>query len=95
VAYPLVVVSLCVSPTEYFLRNWTACFEAGLNKLKVSALNRSCPVPTKPIALGKSFPHPRHEWDDASHLDLLVPLPRITVNYDVKNGIATQELFPT
>ncbi|KAI0312773.1 cell morphogenesis N-terminal-domain-containing protein, partial [Amylostereum chailletii] len=34
VAYSLVVVSLCVAPTEYFLRNWTSCFEAGLSKLK-------------------------------------------------------------
>ncbi|KAH9077891.1 cell morphogenesis N-terminal-domain-containing protein [Lactarius deliciosus] len=37
VAYALVVVSLCVSPTDYFLRNWSACFEAGLNKLKEKA----------------------------------------------------------
>ncbi|KAI9447301.1 cell morphogenesis N-terminal-domain-containing protein [Russula earlei] len=37
VAYPLVVVSLCVAPTDYFLRNWMACFEAGLNKLKEKA----------------------------------------------------------
>ncbi|KAI0264751.1 cell morphogenesis N-terminal-domain-containing protein [Gloeopeniophorella convolvens] len=37
VAYALVVVSLCVSPTEYFLRNWATCFEAGLNKLKEKA----------------------------------------------------------
>ncbi|KAI0065268.1 hypothetical protein BV25DRAFT_1927987 [Artomyces pyxidatus] len=34
VAYALVVVSLCVAPNDYFLRNWTACFETGLNKLK-------------------------------------------------------------
>ncbi|KAI0305309.1 cell morphogenesis N-terminal-domain-containing protein [Multifurca ochricompacta] len=37
VAYALVVVSLCVSPIDYFLRNWAACFEAGLNKLKEKA----------------------------------------------------------
>ncbi|KAA1476636.1 hypothetical protein DENSPDRAFT_933178 [Dentipellis sp. KUC8613] len=34
VAYPLLIASLCVAPTEYFLRNWSACFESGLNKLK-------------------------------------------------------------
>ncbi|KAI5120892.1 hypothetical protein M0805_002992 [Coniferiporia weirii] len=34
VAYPLVVTSLCVAPQEYFLKNWIACFEAGLSKLK-------------------------------------------------------------
>ncbi|TFK86780.1 hypothetical protein K466DRAFT_663499 [Polyporus arcularius HHB13444] len=34
VAYPLAVTALCVAPNEYFLRNWTACFEAGLGKLK-------------------------------------------------------------
>jgi len=35
VAYPLVVVSLCVAPNEFFLRNWSTCFEVGLSKLKV------------------------------------------------------------
>ncbi|KAI8986099.1 cell morphogenesis N-terminal-domain-containing protein [Trametes punicea] len=34
VAYPLAVTALCVAPHEYFLRNWWACFEAGLGKLK-------------------------------------------------------------
>ncbi|KDQ60331.1 hypothetical protein JAAARDRAFT_191723 [Jaapia argillacea MUCL 33604] len=34
VAYPLAVTSLCVAPHEYFLRNWTTCFENGLGKLK-------------------------------------------------------------
>lgn len=33
VAYPLAVTALCVAPHEYFLRNWSACFEAGLGKL--------------------------------------------------------------
>ncbi|KAI0053212.1 hypothetical protein FA95DRAFT_1674602 [Auriscalpium vulgare] len=37
VAYSLVVVSLCVAPNEYFLKNWNGCFEAGLNKLKEKA----------------------------------------------------------
>jgi hypothetical protein len=94
VAYPLVVVSLCVSPTDYFLRNWTACFEAGLNKLKVTILFSHALCPTKPIVLGESLPHSRHEWDDASHLDLHVSLSRIIVNFDVEDGIAAQKLFP-
>ncbi|KAI0667579.1 cell morphogenesis N-terminal-domain-containing protein [Trametes maxima] len=34
VAYPLAVTALCVAPHEFFLRNWSACFEAGLSKLK-------------------------------------------------------------
>ncbi|KAI0766408.1 cell morphogenesis N-terminal-domain-containing protein [Trametes elegans] len=34
VAYPLAVTALCVAPHEFFLRNWSACFEAGLGKLK-------------------------------------------------------------
>ncbi|KAG0694575.1 cell morphogenesis C-terminal-domain-containing protein [Suillus ampliporus] len=34
VAYPLAVTSLCVAPHQYFLRNWTACFEYGLSKMK-------------------------------------------------------------
>ncbi|CAL1709144.1 unnamed protein product [Somion occarium] len=33
-AYPLAVTSLCVAPTEFFLRNWMSCFEAGLSKMK-------------------------------------------------------------
>lgn len=36
VAYPLAVTSLCVAPTEFFLRNWMACFEAGIGKMKVT-----------------------------------------------------------
>ena len=39
VAYPLAVTALCVAPNEYFLRNWSACFEAGLGKLKVWLLH--------------------------------------------------------
>ncbi|KAG1858767.1 cell morphogenesis N-terminal-domain-containing protein [Suillus subalutaceus] len=34
IAYPLAVTSLCVAPHQYFLRNWTACFEYGLSKMK-------------------------------------------------------------
>lgn len=40
VAYPLYITSLCVAPLEYFQQNWVACFEAGLNKLKVSRIQR-------------------------------------------------------
>ena len=92
-AYPLVVVSLCVSPTDYFLRNWMACFEAGLNKLKVTLIFNRILCHTKCIVLGKSLPHPRYEWDDASHLDIYVPLPRIIINFDVEDGIAAQKLL--
>ncbi|KAG1793358.1 cell morphogenesis protein N-terminal, partial [Suillus plorans] len=35
IAYPLAVTSLCVAPHQYFLCNWTACFEYGLSKMKV------------------------------------------------------------
>ncbi|EGO03567.1 hypothetical protein SERLA73DRAFT_69422 [Serpula lacrymans var. lacrymans S7.3] len=34
VAYPLTIACLCVAPHQFFLRNWMACFEAGLSKLK-------------------------------------------------------------
>ena len=44
VAYPLYITSLCVAPLEYFQQNWMACFEAGLNKLKVGRTQR-CPPP--------------------------------------------------
>jgi Cell morphogenesis N-terminal len=94
VAYALVVASLCVSPTDYFLRNWAACFEAGLGKLKVVPLLGPVLCLTRSIALGKNFPYSRYEWDDASHLDLHVPLPRIVVDIDIENGITTQKLFP-
>ena len=46
VAYPLAVTALCVAPQEFFLRNWVACFEAGLGKLKVSLSS----MPTKMIS---------------------------------------------
>jgi Cell morphogenesis N-terminal len=89
VAYALVVVSLCVSPTDYFLRNWAACFEAGLNKLKVGLLLGLVLCLIISIASGKSFPYSRYERDDASHLDLHVPLPRIVVNFDIEDGITS------
>lgn len=94
VAYTLVVVSLCVSPTDYFLRNWAACFEAGLNKMKVTSLFHLVLRLAEHVALGKSCPHSRYEWNDASHLDVYVPLPRIVVKFDVEDGIAAQKLFP-
>lgn len=50
VAYPLYITSLCVAPLEYFQQNWVACFEAGLNKLKVSRTKHcflSCRLPFK------------------------------------------------
>lgn len=70
-----------------------ACFEAGLNKLKVTLLFSHVLCRTKRIVSGKGLPHPRYEWDDASHLDLYVPLPRIIINFDVEDGIAPQKLL--
>ncbi|GJJ10469.1 hypothetical protein Clacol_004695 [Clathrus columnatus] len=37
-AYPLVITSLCVAPHEFFLKNWLACFESGVGKLKEKTL---------------------------------------------------------
>ncbi|KAJ7632784.1 cell morphogenesis N-terminal-domain-containing protein [Roridomyces roridus] len=34
VAFPLVITSLCVAPSSYFLKNWIPCFEAALSKVK-------------------------------------------------------------
>ncbi|KAH0834843.1 cell morphogenesis N-terminal-domain-containing protein [Lanmaoa asiatica] len=34
VAYPLAVTALCVAPHQPFLKNWMACFEYGISKLK-------------------------------------------------------------
>ncbi|KAJ3554920.1 hypothetical protein NM688_g2858 [Phlebia brevispora] len=36
VAFPLAVVSLCVAPREYFLRNWMSLIEGAISKLKVN-----------------------------------------------------------
>ena len=55
VAYALVVISLCVSPTDYFLRNWGACFEAGLNKMKVTLLVRLVPCLTEYVTFRKKL----------------------------------------
>ncbi|KDQ10267.1 hypothetical protein BOTBODRAFT_178297 [Botryobasidium botryosum FD-172 SS1] len=40
-AYPLAVTSLCLAPHDYFVRNWTACFEASLGKLKQDKATRT------------------------------------------------------
>ncbi len=83
-----------MSPTDYFLRHWSACFEAGLNKMKVILLIFFVLCLIEYVALGKNCPHSRYEWNDASHLDVHVPLSRIIINVNVKDGIAAQELFP-
>ncbi|KAG1739736.1 cell morphogenesis N-terminal-domain-containing protein [Suillus lakei] len=46
IAYPLAITSLCVAPHQYFLRNWTACFEYGLLKMKSDA----CGTPVTAMA---------------------------------------------
>lgn len=87
VAYPLVVVSLCVAPTEYFLRHWLSCFEFGLSKLKVcTTVLLLCAANLKLpdfILIGETIPHTRHERNDATHLDIYVPLPRERLYLDV------------
>lgn len=37
VAFPLAIVSLCVAPRDYFQRNWQACLESSLSKLKAGS----------------------------------------------------------
>ncbi|KAF8634828.1 hypothetical protein AX17_004079 [Amanita inopinata Kibby_2008] len=37
-AFPLVIISLCVAPQTFFLKNWNSCFEASFSKLKEKAL---------------------------------------------------------
>ncbi|KAI0694213.1 cell morphogenesis N-terminal-domain-containing protein [Cytidiella melzeri] len=41
IAYPLCIIALCVAPRDYFQRNWNACVEAGLAKLK----DKPCRIP--------------------------------------------------
>ncbi|KAL0571892.1 Cell morphogenesis protein PAG1 [Marasmius crinis-equi] len=38
VAFPLVITSLCVAPETYFKKNWSACFESTLSKMKEKSL---------------------------------------------------------
>ena len=37
VAFPLVIISLCVAPQSYFLKHWQSCFEHAVSKLKVKS----------------------------------------------------------
>ncbi|KAG1732965.1 cell morphogenesis N-terminal-domain-containing protein [Suillus lakei] len=62
IAYPLVVTSLCVAPHQYFLRNWTACFEYGLSKMKekphrIPVLNGMEPLATSTTKLDSLLKH--------------------------------------
>ncbi|KZO89421.1 hypothetical protein CALVIDRAFT_465237, partial [Calocera viscosa TUFC12733] len=46
-AFPLTITSVCLAPTEYFLKHWMACFDLCTAKLKdkavrVFALNGIC-----------------------------------------------------
>jgi hypothetical protein len=34
-AYPLVVTTICMSPNNFFLRNWLSIFDAGITRIKV------------------------------------------------------------
>ncbi|KAJ3766391.1 cell morphogenesis N-terminal-domain-containing protein [Lentinula raphanica] len=38
IAFPLMITSLCVAPQDYFRKNWVACFEAAIPKLKEKSL---------------------------------------------------------
>jgi hypothetical protein len=37
-AYPLAITSLCMAPSEYFLRNWMSCFDLSIARVKVRFL---------------------------------------------------------
>ncbi|KAF8624989.1 hypothetical protein AX15_005621 [Amanita polypyramis BW_CC] len=36
-AFPLVIISLCVAPQAFFLKNWSSCMEVSISKLKEKA----------------------------------------------------------
>lgn len=74
VAYPLVVTCLCVAPQDYFLRHWIACFEVGLPKLKVRNMQVGMRLTAHCAFIGKAIQIVCHEWNDATHLDLFIPL---------------------
>ena len=75
VAFPLVIISLCVAPQSYFLKHWQSCFEHAVSKLKVKVSPYS--VKLSHVILGKAISSDSYEWFDASHLDLPLPLSRI------------------
>jgi hypothetical protein len=84
VAYPLTITSLCVAPQQFFLRNWTTCFEAGLQKLKVYPSLSISPLIIDCHASGKGVPGTSYEWHDAATLDLFVSMPGTSVYYDIQ-----------
>lgn len=80
VAYPLAVTALCVAPQEYFLRNWVACFEAGLGKLKVGRTPVLKLYDSHKAITGEDLSSPCLEWYDAAPLDVFIPLSRASVH---------------
>ena len=79
VAYPLAVTSLCVAPQEFFLRNWVACFEAGLGKLKVNTMNAPMKTISHGDITGEDLSSPRLKWYDATTVDIFISLPRTSI----------------
>lgn len=54
-AYPLVVTTICMSPNNFFLRNWLNIFDAGITRIKVSVspwLHSKCQLLTFPQERG-------------------------------------------
>lgn len=78
-AFPLAIISLCVAPQAFFLKNWTSCLEASISKLKVDSTFLMVSI-ARTFA-GKNYADDDYEWNLKVILDLLVPLPRICL-YD-------------
>jgi hypothetical protein len=93
-AYPLAITSLCVAPHQFFLRNWTACFEAGLSKIKAGSPFLNFKAFINRYDLGKALSCAGYEWDDAVTLDIYVPLSRANVYHDLQVGFIIKTLLP-
>jgi hypothetical protein len=78
-AFPLAIISLCVAPQAFFLKNWMSCLEASISKLKV--VSAFLMVPIARTLAGKNYADDGYERDLKVILDLLVSLPRICL-YD-------------
>ena len=86
-AFPLAIISLCVAPQAFFLKNWMSCLEASISKLKVCHQTFLIKFVTITFT-GKGHTDDSLEWNSSIIMDLLVPLPGICFNDNCQAGYA-------
>lgn len=97
VAYPLAISALCVAPQDFFAKNWMACIDLSVAKMKVACFTYCrdyCLDFGSPLA-GEAYACDVSKRDPTHHMDLLVPMSRGELYCNIKAGDCPQAPVPT